>query len=303
MTLQDIIDVFRELADDVEAEYLWSDAFAIRVANEAQIEACRRSRLLLDETTTAVCQIPVVAGTAIYAVDPRVLFIRRAKLASQDLKLAKINPRDLDLHYPGWESNQATTPQCWAPVENHKLRLVDKPDADDTLNLIVVRQPMAPMQLASLDTALAISSITRSGSTATAVLTAPNLSLVTGQYIGIAGANQAEYNGSFAITVVDYSTITFTVSGTPASPATGTITYQRINFAVDPEIDDRYHLRLVDWMLYRAFMSRDRQEKYNPDEAKVRLAEFEAEFGQRSSAIDETWINREHGYEEFEGLY
>jgi len=303
MILQDIATVFRELADDVETDYLWSDTFVDRVANEAQAEACRRSRLLLDETTAAVCQIPVVAGTAIYNVDPRVLFIRRAKLAAQEQPLAKIHPRDLDRHYPGWETNQATTPMTWAPVENHKLRLVDKPDADDTLNLIVVRLPLAPMTRVGTGTALAVTGITSAGGVATAVLAAPDATLATGASVLIAGANQSPYNGSVVITAVDTSTFTYAVAGSPASPATGTITYAPQTVDVGPEIDERFHLRLVDWMLYRAFMSRDRQEKYNPDEAKVRLAEFEAEFGQRSSAIDETWINREHGYQEFEGLY
>lgn len=45
----------------------------------------------------------------------------------------------------------------------------------------------------------------------------------TGQTITISGANEAEYNGDFEVTVVDADTFTYAVSGTPASPATGTI--------------------------------------------------------------------------------
>jgi phage tail sheath protein FI len=40
----------------------------------------------------------------------------------------------------------------------------------------------------------------------------------------IAGANQAEYNGIVTITVTGASTFTYPVTGTPATPATGTIT-------------------------------------------------------------------------------
>lgn len=64
--------------------------------------------------------------------------------------------------------------------------------------------------------------ITRSGSTATVTHTAHGLA--TGQKVVISGANQGEYNGVFTITRVDADSYTYTVSGTPATPATGTIT-------------------------------------------------------------------------------
>src|SRR3990167_5840369 len=67
------------------------------------------------------------------------------------------------------------------------------------------------------------SSITRSGATATVTTSITN-TLVTGDIVTIAGADQAEYNGNFTITVTGGTTFTYAVSGTPASPATGTIT-------------------------------------------------------------------------------
>lgn len=63
--------------------------------------------------------------------------------------------------------------------------------------------------------------ITRSGSTATVTHTSHGL--VTGDKVVIRGANQQEYNGPFSITVTTVNAYTYTVSGTPASPATGTI--------------------------------------------------------------------------------
>ena len=64
-------------------------------------------------------------------------------------------------------------------------------------------------------------SITRSGSTAT--VSHSSHGLQTGQKVLIAGANQREYNGVQTITVTTADAYTFTVSGTPATPATGTI--------------------------------------------------------------------------------
>lgn len=70
---------------------------------------------------------------------------------------------------------------------------------------------------------VSISSITRSGSTATAT-TAASHDLASNVLVTITGANEAEYNVvSSAITVTGVDTFEYEVSGTPASPATGTI--------------------------------------------------------------------------------
>lgn len=73
---------------------------------------------------------------------------------------------------------------------------------------------------------VSVTSITRSGATAT-VTTATSHGLSNGDYAVIAGANQTEYNGVFKITFIDSGSFSYTVSGTPATPATGTITMKR----------------------------------------------------------------------------
>lgn len=67
-----------------------------------------------------------------------------------------------------------------------------------------------------------VTSITRSGSTATVNKTAHGF--VAGQRVVHSGATQPEYNIEAAITIVDANNYTYTVAGTPATPATGTIT-------------------------------------------------------------------------------
>jgi uncharacterized phage protein gp47/JayE len=69
---------------------------------------------------------------------------------------------------------------------------------------------------------IGIASLTRSGSTATAT-TSSNHNLATGVSITVSGASQAEYNITAIITVISNTQFTYTVSGTPATPATGTI--------------------------------------------------------------------------------
>lgn len=74
-----------------------------------------------------------------------------------------------------------------------------------------------------------VSSITRSGTTATVIQTAHGY--LTGDYARISGANETDYNLEIKngarpvpITVIDANSYTYTVSGSPATPATGTIT-------------------------------------------------------------------------------
>ena len=67
-----------------------------------------------------------------------------------------------------------------------------------------------------------ITGITRTGQTATVACSAHGN--VADQVLLIAGATQAEYNGEFRIFNVTTNTFDITVTGTPATPATGTMT-------------------------------------------------------------------------------
>lgn len=72
-----------------------------------------------------------------------------------------------------------------------------------------------------------VAGITRAGSTATANVVSHGYG--TGDYILMMGANQAEYNGIKQITVTDPNNFTYSVTGTPATPATGTIKCTKYN--------------------------------------------------------------------------
>lgn len=71
----------------------------------------------------------------------------------------------------------------------------------------------------------AVSSITRSGGTAT-VTTGAAHGFATGQKVVISGATQTDYNGAYTITVTSPTAFTYTVANSPATPATGTIRLQ-----------------------------------------------------------------------------
>ena len=76
-------------------------------------------------------------------------------------------------------------------------------------------------------TTLNVTSITRSGDVAT-VTTDENHFLKSGDIIRISGASQSQYNGVRAITVTGDDTFTYRATGSPATPATGTIIAQQL---------------------------------------------------------------------------
>lgn len=66
-----------------------------------------------------------------------------------------------------------------------------------------------------------VTSITRSGATATVSHTGHNMA--TNDYVQIKGATQVDYNGVFQITKINNDSYSYTVANSPATPATGTI--------------------------------------------------------------------------------
>jgi hypothetical protein len=92
----------------------------------------------------------------------------------------------------------------------------------------------APLTLDfTLGTDKTVTSITRASTTATVTATAHGFT--TGDQVNIRGAAETDYNGDFLVTVTDANTFTYTVSGSPATPATGTIIANN-----GPEVRDSY---------------------------------------------------------------
>lgn len=82
----------------------------------------------------------------------------------------------------------------------------------------------AGLLLNSLSSAATVTSITRTGTTATVTQTAHGYT--TGDTAYIAGASPTAYDGLKTVTVLTANTYTFTVTGSPTTPATGSITAQ-----------------------------------------------------------------------------
>jgi hypothetical protein len=146
MTLQDLITLFRNEADDATEPYLWDDEEVIDFANEAESEACRRSRLLVD-STSALTQLlvdPLDAG--VISLDPSIVFVRRAMLAGRR-PLHRMTVRDLDAHNPYWMNAGPAVPLAYVTdFQTGAILLHPVPAAEDMLLLTVVRTPLVEMR-------------------------------------------------------------------------------------------------------------------------------------------------------------
>lgn len=85
-----------------------------------------------------------------------------------------------------------------------------------------------------------ITSITVSGSLATATTGAVAHGLLTGAIVTVSGAVPSAYNGVYAITVLTTTTFTFTTATAPGGPATtvGSYTAQSVTYATVEEAND-----------------------------------------------------------------
>lgn len=145
MELSELMTLFRQEADDTVQPYLWSDAELIDFANDAQDEACRRGRLLVDSTTPEICTIAVTSGNPLIDLDPRVMFVRRARFAGRK-PLQRQNMQDMEATFWYWQDASPGNPMCFIPdFTTGKLLLWPTPDSDQTLHLTVVRTPLVDM--------------------------------------------------------------------------------------------------------------------------------------------------------------
>lgn len=151
MNLGELKSNFRTLADDTQTPYRWSDTDLVTYLNEAELEACYRRRYLID-STSAFTQVAVSAGTAVYALDSKILFIRRVIMASGTGQLGWASVRDMDRSRHGWESETGVVERFITGMDNDApgkrvLRLYRIPSAPDTAKLVVVRSPASQMSL------------------------------------------------------------------------------------------------------------------------------------------------------------
>lgn len=211
MTGAEIDSILREgIIYDDKTPYLWSDSLLQIYRNMAEREACRRASLLLDKTTindndgVPLTKVNLVAGQADYAISQKIIRVKKFVPFWNKIPLTHVMEGLLDEQNPFWRN------EVGAPVaviqSKGKITVTPKPVAND---------------------AQSVSGITLVGSVATANLV--DHGYLAGATIKHSGADQAEYNVTAVITKIDDNNYSYSVSGAPATPATGIISAVEID--------------------------------------------------------------------------
>ena len=148
MKVSEIMSIFRAETKDKAKPYFVDELMALGFLNQAQSEAARRARLLVDSESQEICRVQVSAGEPVVYIDPRIISIRRARLASSSRPLVKAKVRDMDDRFPSWDSstNQSTPMIVVTDYGTNQLYLHAIPKADDELLLTVVREPLSDLK-------------------------------------------------------------------------------------------------------------------------------------------------------------
>jgi hypothetical protein len=137
--------VREEIRDD-KLPTLFSDSLLNGYLNEAQDEACRRAKLLVDSTDPEFVRLRVKVGQRVVPINPRVLIVRRVRMLSKQWTLDGLSVRDMDMRYPRWETLPDGVPLVYVTdFQTQAIALHPAPDTADTLTLTVVRLPIEDM--------------------------------------------------------------------------------------------------------------------------------------------------------------
>lgn len=117
----------------------------LQYANEAEAEACLRSRLLRDSSTPEICRIALTAGVAVYAFDPRVMLILRGKVQGVKQPLVRVSHTVMDDWLQGWDDRSGVPTAFVTGMDTGKIRFDRIPAADGFLDLTVTRGPLVRM--------------------------------------------------------------------------------------------------------------------------------------------------------------
>lgn len=127
MTRAEVLAELREVLNDKVSPYGWSDARLLRFLSLGQDQFCKDTGFFRDATTY---KVNAVAGTASYALSPRIIQVMRASLDGAYLE-----------KFSGVAPAGSGQPFAWqTDLEHGMISLYPTPDADCTIDLAVWRK-------------------------------------------------------------------------------------------------------------------------------------------------------------------
>lgn len=139
MTTTELLTLFRTEVFDLEAPYLWSDAWAYGAIDAAQKQFCRDTYGIADARSF---KVNVLAdGTSWYKTDPRILKIRSASDSVTGLPVAMVPVEKMFEHNMKFDGGFGGIRALVTGLEKHMLRAWPKPNQAATVELLTFRLP------------------------------------------------------------------------------------------------------------------------------------------------------------------
>lgn len=150
MTLEDLINQYRIMANDKVEPYFISDEELTLFLNEAEVEACLRGRLLLKD----LANIDLESDTPVYALEENVLEIVSVSIqddySTRNLQVCSVEEMD-KVQLPNWRDAKGAP--RFAVFTDKWLRLAPMPQDDNAkLRITAYCLPAEPMDYAEKDT-------------------------------------------------------------------------------------------------------------------------------------------------------
>ena len=128
--------------DDEVVQLRWTNEELTRFINEAEKRACRNA--LLIKSASSDYDITVVADTAEYALNSKIVKIKGAYLSSTGKELIPIEYEDM-IEIAKWRDTTGTPTSYIPDIENSKITLYPKPESSDTIACLVNLLPTSDM--------------------------------------------------------------------------------------------------------------------------------------------------------------
>ena len=283
MFVNEILDLARLRLDDVvkdaKGNYLWGDTELLVYFNEAQRELARKSRCLYDSSTSAICTYDVYPGLPTLSIDRRIVEINAAYLTNSQRPLFRKPVKYFDSHIAlwGWQSIG------WRSVQEMPIYYI--PNYEPSKLRFYPYYPTTYQSVVYIITGASNVTFANTG-TLTGTISYATGGLLTlfpsGTHLLVSGTS----NNNVALVSAGGTQTLLNVTGTVISEASTSAALTKkidtlnlevarlplIDVAIadisikEPEVDDDYHVNLVDGILSRAYLKRD-SETYNLQEA------------------------------------
>jgi len=109
MNILEIVNMARQdILYDTILPYRWTDNYLLHCLIRAYDELCKETKCIVDGTTTAVTEVPLLSNQSMYALHASVVYIFSARLESDGQPLVKKAESYMDLGFYGWRDTTGT---------------------------------------------------------------------------------------------------------------------------------------------------------------------------------------------------